>query len=987
MTRSRWQKVSQVYHDALERSESDRPAFLAEACASDEGLRAEVESLLAEVAPAAFLEHPLSGVAVSATGLGVVSLTGRDLGSYHVNELIGEGGMGQVYRARDTKLDRDVALKMLPGSFINDPQRLQRFEREARVLASLNHPHVGAIYGVEESEGVRFLVLELVEGQTLATRVERKGLAVSEALTIARQIADALDAAHEKGIVHRDLKPANIILQGTPSEYRSRTSLDINAKVLDFGLAKWAPDDSAESPGPADDVVKTTREGAILGTVAYMSPEQARGQKVDKRSDIWAFGCLLYEMLTSEPPFAGETGGDLLAAILKQEPDWTRLPAETPARIRRLIVHCLNKDPKHRLRDIGDAKTELDDVLGVPLGSVSSASPWPESSSGRPAEQPRRSRFTAVAMIALAFAGALGAVAVWLMNPRSGPATQYQFTIVPPPGTRLVSLETGGPPAVSSDGQTTLVAFVAADSAGQTSVWIRRLDALESTRLSGTEGGSHPFWSPDGRSIAFFKPGKLMRVALDGGPARDLANAPHGRGGSWSRDDVIVFTPDFTEGLFRISADGRNLERLTSPDFSRRETSHRWPVFLPDGRRFVFLVRSDQSEVQGVYLGSLDTKGISRLINIPSSAVFAASPGERDGYLVFEQRGILSAQALSLSEGRMSGEIFPIARLPPPNEDTSVVPAAASANGVLVHESGSVSQQNLVWVDRDGGEQGVIPAEGQYRNPRLSPDRQKIVIEKQELQTGRSGIWLFDLDRSMQHRLIDTPEAAFSPVWSPDGQNLLFVSYRGTQWDLIRRHTINESDVTVLRTTGQAQAVTDSSKDGRWIVYQERGAGATDQWDIGVFDTTTSKAQTLVASDKNEHQAQLSPDGAWLAYTSNELGRDQVYLLRFPQLSPKIQVSAAGGSEPKWRADGRELFYISPNQEMMSVSVNLASSPPVQGSNRVLFRANLATPKGIFSIATYDVDAEGSRFLIQTPPRVENIGQQISVNVNWRASR
>jgi Tol biopolymer transport system component len=297
-----------------------------------------------------------------------------------------------------------------------------------------------------------------------------------------------------------------------------------------------------------------------------------------------------------------------------------------------------------------------------------------------------------------------------------------------------------------------------------------------------------------------------------------------------------------------------------------------------------------------------------------------------------------------------------------------------------------VSQQNLVWVDRNGKELGVIPAEGQYRNPRLSPNRQKIVIEKLELQTGRSGIWLFDLDRSMQHRLIDTSEAAFGPVWSPDGQGLLFVSYRGTQWDLIRRHRINEADASVLR-TGPAQAATDWSKDSRWIIYQERGAGAVDQWDIGVFDTTTSQAQTLVASDKNEHQARLSPDGTWLAYTSNESGRDQVYLLRFPQLSPRIPVSAAGGSEPKWRADGRELFYLGPNQEMMSVSINPASSPTVQGSNRRLFQANLAIPKGIFSISTYDVDAEGSRFLIQSPPRVENIGQQISVNINWRASR
>jgi Tol biopolymer transport system component len=547
-------------------------------------------------------------------------------------------------------------------------------------------------------------------------------------------------------------------------------------------------------------------------------------------------------------------------------------------------MRCLEKDARRRIRDIGDVQIEIDDALGGGTTGADRSSAVSSASSRAPQVVVGRTTFL------LAVAALVGLLAVagglWWASARRAVPTQYQFSLSPPAGMHFVSLEVGGPAAISPDGET--LAFVAADRSGESSIWTRRLNSVDATRLGGTDGGSHTFWSPDSRFIGFQGEGKLKKIDTAGGPALALCDVPNGTnlgGASWSKDGVILFTPDFTAGLYRTTAEGGKVEQITAPDFSKRETSHRWPSFLPDGQRFLFLVRSDRPEVQGLYLGALNSKEFTRLLSIPSGAVYATSLDTGGGYLVYAERSLLTAQPFSPATGRLSGDASTIARLPTPPEDTSVTPASASTGGLLVFEGGTLSRQTMAWVDRTGKELGVVSAEGQFRNPRLSPDRRKVAIEKLEFQTGLGTIWLFDLDRDLQQRLT-TQEGAFSPVWSPDGKYILFVSYRGTQWDLIRRNTSDESDAKVLRTS-TVQAATDWSKDGQWIIFQEKGAGTNDAWDIGALEVATGKTRTLVSSVHDERQGQLSPDNSWLAYTSNQSGQDQVYLQRFPLASPR----------------------------------------------------------------------------------------------------
>jgi hypothetical protein len=458
--------------------------------------------------------------------------------------------------------------------------------------------------------------------------------------------------------------------------------------MLDFGLAKLSgARDQTETGSTGSE--KGTHAGAILGTTSYMSPEQARGQPVDKRTDIWAFGCVLYEMLTGVMAFEGATLSDTLAGVLEREPNWELLPASTPGAVRRLLMRCLEKDARRRIRDIGDVQIEIDDALGGGTTGADRSSPVSAASNRAPQVVVGRTTF----LLAVAALVALLAVAggLWWASARRAVPTQYQFSLSPPAGMHFVSLEVGGPAAISPDGET--LAFVAADRSGESSIWTRRLNSVDATRLGGTDGGSHPFWSPDSRFIGFFMPGRLVRIALAGGPPQILAEAAHGRGGSWSKDGVILFTPDFTAGLYRTTTEGGKVEQITAPDFSKRETSHRWPSFLLDGQRFLFLIRSDSPEVQGLYLGALNSKEFTRLLSIPSGAVYATSLDTGNGYLVYAQRSLLTAQPFSPATGRLSGDASTIARLPTPPEDTSVTPASASTSGLLVFEGGTLSHK------------------------------------------------------------------------------------------------------------------------------------------------------------------------------------------------------------------------------------------------------------------------------------------------------
>jgi serine/threonine protein kinase len=872
---------------------------------------------------------------------------GTRLGPYEVTAQIGAGGMGEVYRAIDTRLDRAVAIKVLSHNVPADGNRKNQFEREAKALAALSHPHICPVFDVGQKNGIDFLVMEHVEGETLAKRLAKGPLPPDQAMKCAIEIADALDQAHRKGIVHGDVKPGNIMLTKS------------GAKLLDFGLARLSTLVKTESRGPTETNDSVEQ---IAGTPFYMSPEQLAGETVDHRSDIYSFGIVVGQMYTAFAPQSdsGLAKRALLSGVLGQIPS-------RPVRL--IIERCISNDPDDRWMNTRD--------LLFALRAVSESSSQPSSGTLR-AE--KRSPATFVVATAVAVLAAVGG---WWANDHAIPSARYQFAVSPPDGRHFVSLETGGPAATSPDGK--MLAFVAADARGQNIIMTRQLDSVDVTPLNGTEGGSHPFWAPDSRSIGYFTPGKLWRVDLGGGVPRVLADAPNGRGGAWGKEGVILFSPNYTEGLFRISADGGNLRRVTSPDFLKWETSHRWPTFLPDGRRFLFVVRSDHADVQGLFVGSLDSPERTKVGDITSSAVYAELPETRDGYLIFGQTGFLMAQRFSVPDSRVFGEKSVIARLPIPEEDTSVAPVSVSAaNGVLVHGGGSVTRQSLVWVDRGGKELAVINGEGLYRNPQLSPNRQRIAIEKLELKTGQASVWLFHLDRDLRYRYITAPTASYSPVWSPDGKQLLFVSYRGTQWDLMRRDTVEDLNVKVL-TSDTVQAPTDWSKDGKWIIYQEEGPGASDQWDISALEVSTGKARKLISTDRNERQGHLSPDATWLAYTSDESGIDQIYLQRFPQMTQKVRVSEAGGAEPKWHSRGQELFYISKGQGVMSVKVDLKSNPPVLSSSQLLFRASVAPSTGIFSVSSYDVDTEGARFLVTTPPQVENLHQKVTVIVNWAA--
>jgi Tol biopolymer transport system component len=866
-------------------------------------------------------------------------------GRYEVEALIDTGGMSEVYRGRDVRLDdRAVAIKAVKPLPLDETTHHQ-IRTELRSLSRLSHPHIAVLFDVCVHDGADVLIMELLEGETLARVLASRRLSEAEALRYAAQLTDALAFAHRHDVVHRDVKPGNIIVtrQGV--------------KLVDFGIALLVQGEVHVGMGAGAAMAQD-----VVGTPLYMAPEQLDGSEVDDQADIYAFGLVFCQMLTGQQ-FEPGSGGS------RDKAEWIAgMLARIPSRPARLIAErCVAADRDERWQLASDLHHAL-------LAIAQDAAPPPAVP---------HSRFWRWALaLALASVAALGAAAGgWWWAARPVPGTpEYQFAVSPPLGARFVALEIGGPAVISPDGQS--VAFVAEDSDGSRMIWIRRLNAMDATRLEGSQGGAHPFWSPDGLSIAFFTPGQLQRIALSGGRPRPLAAARNGRGGSWSKGGVILFAPDFTEPLYRVSAEGGTPERVTSLDFAARETSHRWPVFLPDGRRFLFYVRSDKPEVRGLFLGSLDEPRRTRVGSIPSNAVYASADGGDVGYLLFSQQGFLTAQRFSLAEGRLLDQTSAIVKLPIPDEDTSVAPVSVSNNGILVHGAGSVLRQSLVWVDRSGRELSVIGAPGQYRNIRLAPDRSKVALERLELRTGLGAVWLFDLARNTHQRLDSPLGAAFSPVWSPDGVNVLFAAYRGAQWELVQRSTVTESEPTTVR-AGSVQAATDWSRDGKWIIYQEEGPGAAEQWDIGALNVATGESRMLLGAEHNEYQGQLSPDGSWLAYTSNESGQDQVYLRSFPSLTRRVLVSAGGASQPKWRADGRELFFLSSARELMSVDVAMQQDAVTLSASRTLFQARIAPATGILTVSNYDVDATGQRFLIGAPPEAQNANQPITVVVNW----
>ena len=753
MTPEQWRRIEALYHAARERAEPDRSAFLARACAGDDAMQREVESLLAQPASAeGVLDGPAVAVAARmVSDVGASVLTGRRIGAYQVQARLGAGGMGEVYRARDTQLGRDVAIKILPRVFNGNSERLARFDREARMLAALNHPHIGAIYGLEDVDGVAALVLELVDGETLAERLARGPLPVAEALSAARQIAEALNAAHEKGIVHRDLKPANIKI--TPEGV---------VKVLDFGLAKVLSGDSAGPdlmPSPTI-TAGGTREGAILGTAAYMSPEQARGLAVDKRTDIWAFGCVLFEMLTGTAAFPGETISDTFAAILEHEPAWGKLPAAASPAVRRLLERCLEKDPKRRLRDIGDAGMDIDEAL---LGKSAAGAVAAHRAQGAWLPWTVAAAFVAVSA-ALAGVVFFGAKAREGASPPRG--TKITFTVATP--------NVQGSLSLSADG--TNIADVVLSDTGHVMLWVRALDDQSPPRfLPGTETAQGPFWSPDGRFIGFFAGGKLRTVGISGTPLQTLCdsqNSPGVSGGTWNDDGVIIFAPRPNSGpLYKVPASGGTPVQVTELDQSRQELAHRLPMFLPDGRHFLYTAVSAKADERFVvYVGSLDSKDRKRLINSAAKAVFA-----QPNHVLFARDGLLMAQSFDPELLELVGHEFPVAEGVGTNPGSSSS-FSASKTGVLAYRSGAVTSVvvgRLEWFDRSGKKLAEVGAPATYWSPALSPDLQRIAVHREE---GGRDLWIFDLVRGTSSKLTFDPGNDDNPVWSPDGSRIVFSS-------------------------------------------------------------------------------------------------------------------------------------------------------------------------------------------------------------------
>ena len=871
---------------------------------------------------------------------------GTRLGPYEIESVLGAGGMGEVYRARDTLLKRDVAIKVLPLAFAGDPERIARFQREAEVLATLNHPNIAAIHGLHDSDGVRSLVLEFVDGPTLADRIGARPMPLDEVLAIARQIADALEAAHARGIIHRDLKPANV-----------KVRPDGTVKVLDFGLAKALEARSAQesvnfgvSQSPTITSPAMTRVGVVLGTAAYMSPEQARGHDADERSDLWAFGCVLFEMLTGRRAFEGDEVSDTLAAVLRAEPDVSALPNTTPASVRRLLRRCLEKNPKRRLADIRDARLELDESSAEPLAETPRAgmrSPW------------RERLAWSLAVVSLVAAVATAA-RLWQRETPSVPTAQ--FAILPPDGTAFAP--DADTVAVAPDGRSLVFAAGGSDAPWQ--LWLRSIDGLNVRPLAGTEGARLPFWSGDSKSIGFFADGKLKRVDAGGGPVRTLADVDgtFPLGGTWNSEGIILFAPGFGRPIVRVSASGGSSTSVTTLKEGESEVQTS-PFFLPDGRHFFYSAATGPN-THIVYFASLDGGEPVKLVETNSSAQYA-----EPGYLLYVKDKALMAHPFDAQHGTLVGEPVSVAM---PVVLGGVV-FSASTTRTLMYRSTSTTNE-LVWVDRQGHRSGVAAPVAAYDSIALSPDGKRIAFDR--YSSTNQDVWVHDIERQFSSRF--TTQGPFNnvPVWAPDGGTIAFATGRNRGVDIYQRKVgATGDDDAVLRVNAiPILFPSDWSRDGKYLMYYRSDRKTRlDTWVLPLFgDRTPMK---ILGSPYNESQGQFAPDGKSFAFVSDQGGQQQVYLQSFPSPTLQAQVSTAGGTQPRWRPDGRELFYLALDGKMMSVSIR-GNDTLETDAPRPMFNTPL-DPRALRQ--TYAVSPDGQRFLLQMPSASSS--STLTVVLNW----
>ena len=872
---------------------------------------------------------------------------GARLGPYEILAPIGAGGMGEVYRGRDTKLDREIAIKVLPAALARDPERLARFEREAKVLASLNQPNIAQIYGVEESDGVRALVMELVPGETL------KGpLPLERALNYAKQIADALEAAHDKGITHRDLKPANIMV--TPQGV---------VKVLDFGLAAVSQPPGTNSGDPNNSptlTMQATQAGMILGTAGYMAPEQAAGQAVDKRADIWSFGVVLWEMLTGERMFTGETVSHILAAVLTRDPDLTRVPLK----VRPLLERCLEKDPKKRLRDIGDAWPLLESAP-----SSLTAAPLPEA--GKSSRFGGKAAWGAAGILLIA----LGAVTFTHFREAAPAKRALRLSIDLPANSDVPSF------ALSPDGRTLVLAAIVPPAAGQ--LYLRSLDSTQLRPISDTNSARTPFWSPDGRSIGFFAYSKLKIVSAGGGPVQTLCGSGIGTG-TWGRDGVILFSSAITRQIMRVSASGGACTPVLTPE---NDTVYRVPVFLPDGRRFFYVSRGGgDSAKEGVFVAELDHPKPRRLLPDVSGVVYVpAESGSRLADLLFLRETTLMAQPLDPETLQPDGDPFAVAEPASTTNSPPQLAVAASADSTLVYLANVRLDSQLTWYDRSGKVQGKVGALGMVTAVSLSSDG-KTAVASRYRGAEPSEMGLYDLARNVESRLTDAESTL--AVWSPDGAHIVF--YNSRQRSMYLKEVTSGREELLVR-----GYPSDWSPDGRFLLYTD--ADPKNQSDIWILPDPLNasgprKPIPFLQTPFDESEAQFSPDGHWVAYTSNESGRYEIYLRPFPASSSesgvKWRVSSNGGHQPRWRRDGRELFYLEPalpRLQLMAIPVSPGPRPIApDAAPKMLFeyRARFYVPQ--LNTFTYSPSNDGQRFLVSAYAD-QDVRPTLNVMVNWPA--
>lgn len=884
-------------------------------------------------------------------------MVGRTLSHYSIVALLGAGGMGEVYRATDTRLGREVALKFLTDAFARDPERMMRFQREARVLASLNHPNIASIYGFEDADGVRALVMELVEGPTLAERIARGPIPPEEALPIARQVAEALEYAHERGIVHRDLKPANIKI--TPEG---------TAKVLDFGLAKaLAPDEAVGDMSNSPTLTAAmTRAGIILGTAAYMSPEQAKARPVDRRADIWAFGCVLYEMLSGRKPFDGETVSDVLAAVLRTEPDWSALPAATPPAIGRLMRRCLIKDSKQRLRDIGEARIAIEESLTG--ASLSAMAPGAAMDSGRAAAGKIRSPLRralpwALGAVALGFA----ALAAWFAFQPKPPQLAVRFTVPPPEN---VIFRYGGEMALSPNGR--YLAFVAAPGPDKPWVlWVRALDSLAAVPIQGTDNVSSPFWSPDSQQLGFYTKDNLEKVALNGGAPQTLCEGvSDSEGADWNRDGVILFTSQ--NNLYRVPDTGGPPTLVLAPNSARHEQIIRSPQFFPDGRHFLYQVSTENVGQYSLLAGSLDSKALKYIGPANSNALYAPP-----GYLVYMEGSTLMARPFNARALRFTAPAVPVAE-GVGRSGGGYGFFSLSSNGVLSYASGASIDRQMVWFNRQGVRLDSPSQPDLFWSPMLSPDGSRLAVTVGELS--KRDIWVYDTKRGTSSRLTFSPSDDMDPGWSGDGKSILFSSDRTGQFDIYQKDANGLGNtVPVFQSKDHLKLFDDASRDGRYVLYQSQtSSGSSDLWALPLFGER--KPFAFVQTGFLNFSARFSPNGRFVAYFSNESGTWQVYVQTFPQPAGKWQISVANGVDPMWSGDGKELFYLTLDDKLMAVPVNTDSAAFQPGIPKELFQTRLTQLN--ISRNVYTVSPDGQRFLMLTPVGAGQ-PEPLTVVVNW----